>query len=75
MSYQTKDGYYPPQEAAGYSSAGPAGAGADKEYEILEAGLVQNVNSSGAPGAIGWGSNADIEKQLRLGECYYCSLV
>lgn len=72
MSHQTKDGYYPPQQGSGYSSAGPNAAGVDKDYEILEAGLVHNVNSSVAPGATGWGSNADIEKQLRLGEYLFC---
>lgn len=70
MSYQTKDDFYAPQESS--SGHAPAAYAKDQEYEILEAGLVHNVNDgvsgSASSAAAPWGSNADLEKQLRLGE-------
>lgn len=59
----SKAGYAPPQEQLRQQS----GANMYKEqqdYEILEAGLVPNINTGGGVG----GSAAELEKQLRLGE-------
>lgn len=72
MSFQPKDDCYAPQQQQS-SAYGEASASTDKDphYEILEAGLAHNVNSSGTQEGAGWGSNADIEKALRLGECLY----
>lgn len=65
-SYQqqqaNKGDVYAPQ------SSGAPGPKDPQEYEILEAGLVHNVNATGGARAAGWGSNADMEKALRLGE-------
>lgn len=76
-SYQSKDEYYYPQQQQSTPYAAAAGANKDQQYEILEAGLVHNVNAGGLEGshigsgaaaaAAGWGSGADLEKQLRLG--------
>lgn len=55
------DFYAPPQEQA-YQQQGGGAAYKDQDYEIIEAGLVPNINTGGA------GSAADLEKQLRLGE-------
>lgn len=75
-SFQEKDQYYAPQSASAPGAYDPNGVKGAQDYEILEAGLVHNVNSSGTGGGGinvatttgGWNENEDIEKQLRLGE-------
>ncbi|CAM9321994.1 unnamed protein product [Ectocarpus sp. 12 AP-2014] len=66
------DMYAPPEERyQEQPKVGIAYKDQQQDYEILEAGLVQNVNpgggSSAAAAAGGWGSTAEIEKALRLG--------
>jgi len=54
----TKGDYYAPPDAA-YQAGGATYK--DQDYEIIEAGLVPNINAG-----VG-GSAEDLEKQLRLG--------
>lgn len=61
----TKGDFYAPQEQA-YQQAGGVAYKEQPDYEIIEAGLVPNVNSGGRSGA------AELEKQLRLGERDCC---
>lgn len=71
-SYQSKDGYYPPQQTKGgaydYNSAGALNADKGPEYEILEAGQRFNDDANAGLTEQPWASGADVEKQLRLGE-------
>lgn len=71
-SYQSKEGYYPPQQTASgaYSNAGALNAGKTQDYEILEAGQRFNDDAGAGLSDGPWTSNADVEKQLRLGESY-----
>lgn len=69
-SYQSKEGYYPPQQTkGGYDyNAGALNADKGQEYEILEAGQRFNDGASAGLEEGSWASGADVEKQLRLGE-------
>lgn len=66
----SKAGYAPPedqrsqQQQQPYQQPGGNMYKEQQDYEILEAGLVPNINSGGGVG----GSAAELEKQLRLGE-------
>lgn len=65
------DLYAPPEEHFQQQQGGTGYKQQQQDYEILEAGLVHNVNPGGgssAAAAGGWGSTAEIEKALRLGE-------
>lgn len=62
----SKEGYAPPKEQQQQMYQQPEGTAykiQEQDYEILEAGLVPNINAGG-----GGGSAAELEKQLRLGE-------
>lgn len=72
-SYQSKEGYYPPQQTKGgaaydYNNAGALNADKAQDYEILEAGQRFNDDAGAGLSDGQWASNADVEKQLRLGE-------
>lgn len=58
----SKSDFYAPQHEQQYQQAGAVPYKEQQDYEILEAGLVPNINAGGRPGA------AELEKQLRLGE-------
>lgn len=73
----SKSDFYAPQEEREHDQQQYQQGGAvfkeQQDYEILEAGLVHNAVNSGVGGtsttaAGGWGSTADMERQLRLGE-------
>lgn len=59
----SKGDFYAPPNEQQYQQGGVAYK-EQQDYEILEAGLVPNINAGGRSGAV------DLEKQLRLGEQY-----
>lgn len=77
-SYQSKEGYYPPQQTMGASydySTGALNADKGQEYEILEAGQRFQDDASAGLAEGPWASSADVEKQLRLGEFFFLQAV
>lgn len=62
----SKSDFYAPQhEQQPYQAGGGVPYKEQQDYEILEAGLVPNINEGGRSSA------AELEKQLRLGERGY----
>lgn len=57
----SKGDFYAPPTEQQYQAGGVAYK-EQQDYEVLEAGLVPNINAGGRSGA------AELEKQLRLGE-------